>query len=311
MPRVKAHFKSHLSLGNHAKTAEMFADNDLLATWLRLGHLAVERRAALTNDIFIVRDEELQGLTGKGRIDVARKLLERLADISPISVECSANIWTITWPKFAEKQGFRLKNVGPPSLTTDTKGKKVPTEPVSPEATATTDGDGETPTESPGSAENDDPPPVRPRTRVEIVRRQWPLCVAAAAEYGKRWGPKPPKNVEPKMVARLRENPTAAPDVLVRAIHGAVKFWRGNDDPDRMIASYLRPQTIYLASKFDGYVEAFNQPDVPATQRGQRSGTARDNTVRGAVERLGDRYGIGDEGATVDVRASGQRVPDE
>lgn len=308
MPRVKAHFKVHLSLGNHAKTAAMFADNDLLATWLRLGMLAVERRAALTSDVFLVRREELPSLTGQKRGDSALRVWNKLLTSSPVVANYSEPIWTVEFPKFAEKQGFNIKNVGP--LTTDYQvEEKVPTEPVGlgqDDDPPTVDG--EKPPESPESPESDDPPKVRIDPRPGFARLAWPDAVRAAAKYGKRWSPKPSDKRVVMMAARLREFPTAAPDVLVRAVHGAVRSWNRDEEA---IAKWLRPETVYRRSNFEKYVEAYNEPELPATQRGQRSGTARDNTVRGAVERLADRYGIGDEGATVDVRASGQRVPDE
>ena len=45
MPRVKPHAKIHCSLKNHRKTADAFSDNDLLATYVRLLLLGVERFA--------------------------------------------------------------------------------------------------------------------------------------------------------------------------------------------------------------------------------------------------------------------------
>lgn len=84
----------------------MAADNDLLALYVRLGMLAIERFADRTNDTFIVSDRELPRLTGKYRADVARTLLERLADVSPTCVERDGDVWRITIPNLAKKQGF-------------------------------------------------------------------------------------------------------------------------------------------------------------------------------------------------------------
>ena len=308
MPRVKAHFKVHLSLGNHAKTAAMFADNDLLATWLRLGMLAVERRAALTSDIFVVRREELPTLTGQKRGDSALRVWKKLLTSCPVVANYSEPIWTVEFPKFAEKQGFNAKNVGPLILSLSTEEeKKVPTEPVDDGQTASTT-DGEKPTNVGGSAESDEQPTTRPDTRPADARRVWPDAARAAAKYGKRWSPKPSDRRIVLMAARLREFPTANPDVLVRAVHGAVKSWNRDEVA---IAKWLRPETVYRRSNFEKYIEAYNEPEPPDKPRGQRSGTARDNTVRGAVERLADRYGIGDEEPTVDVRSTVQRISDE
>lgn len=100
------HFKVHCSIQNHEKTAAMAADNDLLALYVRLGMLAVERFADRTGGTFIVSDRELPRLTGKYRADVARTLLSRLANVSPTSAERDGDVWRITIPNFAKKQGF-------------------------------------------------------------------------------------------------------------------------------------------------------------------------------------------------------------
>jgi hypothetical protein len=110
MPRTPPHFKVRCTVANHEKMAAVYADNDLFALWVRLGIKAVERFADRNGGTFIVHDSELDALTGKGRADVARRLLEHLADVSPISAQPSGYIWRITIPNFAEKQGFRKKN---------------------------------------------------------------------------------------------------------------------------------------------------------------------------------------------------------
>lgn len=103
------HFKVHCSIQNHEKTAAMSADNDLFALYVRLGILAVERFADRTGGTFIISDRELPRLTGKGRLDVARTLLSRLAHVSPTSASREGDIWRITLPNFAKKQGFAEK----------------------------------------------------------------------------------------------------------------------------------------------------------------------------------------------------------
>jgi len=113
MPRKKgpAHFKVLVNLANHPKTAELAGDNDLLATWTRLGLLAVDRWAQDSDDSFLVHDRELCSITGKGRADVARRSLRRLADVSPIKAEPEGDLWRITFPNFAKRQRFRGANV--------------------------------------------------------------------------------------------------------------------------------------------------------------------------------------------------------
>lgn len=131
------HFKVHCSLKNHRKTAEMFVDNDMLAAYIRLGILSTERFAQKTGGTFMVHDRELGWIFGKHRADVARKSLQRLADISPISAERNGDVWSITIPNLAKKQGFGSQAVPKQSASytdthtdthTDTKKRAKPSQ---------------------------------------------------------------------------------------------------------------------------------------------------------------------------------------
>ncbi len=110
MPRRPPHFKVFASAKNHEKLKAVYWDNDLAVLWMRLGVEAIERYADRTGDTFIVHDRELIALTGKGRADIARRSLERLADVSPISVERDGDIWRITFRNLAKKQFDRSTN---------------------------------------------------------------------------------------------------------------------------------------------------------------------------------------------------------
>lgn len=130
MPRVTPHFKVHTSAMNHRKLASVWSDNRLLAIWVRLGVLGIERYADRTGDVFLVSDRELPAVTGCGRPDVARTWLSHLADVSPISVERDGDVWRITFPNFSKKQGFKQKNgagkgctSSSPSSSTTTKSE--------------------------------------------------------------------------------------------------------------------------------------------------------------------------------------------
>ena len=117
MPRSRPHFKVHVSARTHPKTANVFGDNDLLAAYTRIGMLMVERYASKTDDTITVHKSEFGWITGRHRADVARKLLERLAEVSPMSFELDGEVARISLRNFSEKQGFRSKNVqeGSPS----------------------------------------------------------------------------------------------------------------------------------------------------------------------------------------------------
>ena len=112
MPRVKRHAKVHASIANHQKTAAVYANNDLLATYVRLLILGVERFADRYGDSFLIHKRELGRITGRHRVDVAAKSLRSLAEVSPISAEPDGDLWRITIPNFARKQGFAEKNGG-------------------------------------------------------------------------------------------------------------------------------------------------------------------------------------------------------
>jgi len=140
MPRSKPHFKVRTTIANHEKMGSVWPDNDMLAMWVRLGVLAIERFADRTEDTFLVSDRELNLISGKGRADVARKSLEHLADISPISVERRGDVWRITIPNLRKKQGFKWNNseeedpsASPPAPTaTPTTKRTRESEPASP-----------------------------------------------------------------------------------------------------------------------------------------------------------------------------------
>ena len=110
MSRSAKHFKIHCSIRNHRKTVGLYTDNDLFAAYIRLGMMAVERFADRTGDSFLADRHDIEAITGKRRGDVALKLLERLANVTPTSVQREGEVWRIKLPKFAIKQGFRPRN---------------------------------------------------------------------------------------------------------------------------------------------------------------------------------------------------------
>ena len=110
MPRVRPHFKAHLSAAHHRKMAEVYRDNDLLSLWLRLGIEAIARYAAKNGDTFRLHRSELPALAGGKRRDKAEANLLRLADYLGLGCELVGECWVIHIPKFAQKQGFNWEN---------------------------------------------------------------------------------------------------------------------------------------------------------------------------------------------------------
>lgn len=197
MPRGKPHFKVRLSVKNHDDLPAVYSSNDLFALWVRLGMAAIERFADRTGDRFIVPDRELMMLTGKGRLDVARTSLSRLADVSPISAERDGDVWRIHFPNLAQKQGFRPRNgtvTGPPATATATATpeKLDPTECI-PDPDER--GQGPTPPKpTPGPVEPAKPKPDYPDIVGELCGRflkaralSWPDLAEPTAAERWRW----------------------------------------------------------------------------------------------------------------------------
>ena len=111
MARVRPHFKTHCSLKYHRKSAQFYADNDLLAMHTRLGVLAIERWAAKDGGKFRIARSEVGALAGGKRRDKAEALLLRLASYLELSCNLVGSYFELEWTKLEEKQGFGPKNV--------------------------------------------------------------------------------------------------------------------------------------------------------------------------------------------------------
>ncbi|MFQ5506537.1 MAG: hypothetical protein ACE5F1_17340 [Planctomycetota bacterium] len=113
MARAKQHFKVMCSIANHAKTTALYEDGEALGNYVKLGILAVERRAAKTGDSFQITVGDARRITGLARADHAWKKLGRVADLSPISLVSLTDddrIRLVKWPNLAKKQGFAESN---------------------------------------------------------------------------------------------------------------------------------------------------------------------------------------------------------
>jgi len=108
--RVRPHFKTHCSLKYHRKSAQFYADNDLLAMHTRLGLLAIERWAAKDGGKFRIARSEVGALAGGKRRDKAEGLLTRLCSYLEVTCNLVGTYWELEWTKLEEKQGFGPKN---------------------------------------------------------------------------------------------------------------------------------------------------------------------------------------------------------
>ena len=110
VPRVAPHFKIHTSIGNHRKMIDVYSDDRLLAMWVRIGVLGIERYADRTEDSFVLSNTDLVHVTGCANPGAAWGKLKALTKRSPLTVEAEGSHWRLTFPNFARKQGFQPKN---------------------------------------------------------------------------------------------------------------------------------------------------------------------------------------------------------
>lgn len=122
MSRVRPHFKTHVSIKYHRKTAaDVYPDNDLLALHTRLGLLAIEQYSARDGGRLRIRRAEIGALAGGKRRDKAEGLLQRLADYLELGLKLVGGLWELEWQNLNDKQGFGSKNApGTDTPHTDT-----------------------------------------------------------------------------------------------------------------------------------------------------------------------------------------------
>lgn len=244
MPRVKPHAKIHTSLGNHRKTADMFASNDLLAAYTRVLLLAVERFADRNEDSFCVHASELCRITGTSRIDRAMKVMDQLVASSPVALTqlppssdlastqlrpSSVLTWKLTIPNFAIKQGFAAR-----------KGQETEDPPA--------------PAPAPSSK-----PPVSPTGAKDSpeakAREAWPALRAAAAEYGVGWI-KNPGSAQVRIIAERINLDALTAEQLEAIIRGYITL-RGTKADDRFDPlKHLHPSTLYAPKNWPNYLAA-------------------------------------------------------
>lgn len=135
------------------------------------------------------------------------------------------------------------------------------------------------------------PPPLapapggkKPPSGAKAVRAIWPDVQAAAARHGRQWQVLSPKRLE-IMAARLAGEGGGDPQSLVRAVHGAVAYWRASN-PTRDMTGHLVPETVYRASTFSKYLEAYSDPKTaPARRWEDMTPAEREEVKRQVAER--------------------------
>jgi hypothetical protein len=247
----------------------MFNSNDMLAIYVRIGLLAVERFAGKTGDTFTVCDTELPALTGKRRIDTARTSLLALAELSPISVRPppdlkptsqrpSTDLWTICIPNFAKKQGFGSKNVqGTSPSDSEHRTPNTDTESSNCESD---DSPGGNPSSEAPTGQASDPKPqlvlVEPDPEdLDIEAEVFAEVCEAVGEYhpdrkSRAWKLSDQRRARMRAVAREH-----GPQAPVDAFHGFVAYHVAGGRWPAQLAN-LNPETIWRPSNVTKYLEA-------------------------------------------------------
>lgn len=86
------------------------------------------------------------------------------------------------------------------------------------------------------------------------VHKLWPRLVAKAATYGKVWGDHLGEARLRMIAARLNAGATEAE--LLEVIDGYMAMHGSEQQGDFAPMKFLRPETLYQASKFEGYLDA-------------------------------------------------------
>lgn len=133
MPRRPPHFKVFASIQNHRRAIGVFEDDALLAMYVRVGILAIERYADRTGDSCLLSSYDLERVAGCRGVANARRKLGRLVAATRLTLGQEGAGYRLTIPNLAKKQFSRDGNgaeTGPPSssssTTTTTEEKKEP-----------------------------------------------------------------------------------------------------------------------------------------------------------------------------------------
>ena len=227
MPRRPPHFKVFCSLANHRKTTELWENHDLLAIWLKLGVLAIERFADKTGDRFKLTTSDAKRVTMRSRADHAWKALGRVAEQSNIEVDkplANKSSGVVRFPNFEQKQFSREKNGTEKAY--------------SPSSSSTS-----TSIERKGRRSSSSLPP-------ELA---WELAQKEAKKHGASWGRLTPSRAQ-SVQARMKEYPELGVDVIAHGISGYVSLRKSNGFD---WLRWLTPSTILRPKTFSDYIDAY------------------------------------------------------
>jgi hypothetical protein len=242
--------------------------NDVCATFTRLlAHLNTRwardgKSAEQACEVLLSRATAMQ-LTGSGSLARARSILRELATHVTLDVNEQGTNTLLRWPKFAKFQ--KLASESGAEVETDAISALPPPQDAPSDAPARQEKNPQTPVAAaPVAPVADEPIPIRSDPTKAQVRLIWPEVQKAAAQYGKRWEKLTADRLG-KLAARLRDH-GPDPQVLVKAVHGAVAYWK-KTMPDKDMSQYIATDTIYGAAKFSKYLEFASDPKTAPGHR--------------------------------------------
>lgn len=101
-PRPGSYYLTHHSISHHRKTVDIYADNDLYATWHRVLQLASEKGAAQTDDRLEITMTDVMQVTKRSRGVPALSLLRAL---------CGHAQWQWSEPTWARSGWIVVRNL--------------------------------------------------------------------------------------------------------------------------------------------------------------------------------------------------------
>lgn len=104
MPRLPGHLKVYTSLLSDPAMFAVVNDNDLLATWVRIGLLAIRNYADRHGDSFMASRRDLEWLTGCRRGANPERRLGRIVATGALTYSQEGAGFRLTVRKFAESQ---------------------------------------------------------------------------------------------------------------------------------------------------------------------------------------------------------------
>ena len=267
---------------NHEKTIDVWTDDVLLACYLRLGVMGIERYADKTDDSFLLSGKDLEKVANVGGVANSLRRLARLAAASPVEIGPEGGRWRAQIPNFAEKQ-FNRADHGPGRVASSSASSS--TSPTKKKSSSSSVARRSTP---PSEEAKEFARKFRASLKARTPDAKLPTDAAFA-----RWV------AEADRMFRIDERKPEDAEDLARWLFNDpgddAAFWRGN---------------VRAVPKFRTRFEELREHRARGERR--NDGRSREGDGRAAARRIARRRGLepgGDEGPVVDVRGDAGRLP--